>query len=68
MEMIREHMLIEINKVRTAQGKQALVQNDTLNRIAQEHSQYMYENNRYSHSDKEGHNANRRIENAGKKF
>jgi len=68
MEIIREHMLIEVNKLRIEHGKQPLVQDDTLNTIAQNHSQYMYENNRYSHTDKEWHNANRRIEHAGKKF
>lgn len=65
MEIIREHMLIEVNKLRIEHGKQPLVQNDTLNQLAQNHSQYMYENDRYSHKDKEWHNANRRMEKAG---
>lgn len=61
MEMIREHMLIEINKVRKEFNDSILTKNDAdrrikpitlntkLSKAAQDYAIYMYDNNRYEH-------------------
>ncbi len=52
MEIIREHVCIELNTVRQNNNLQKLNQNKRLTRAAQEYAKYLSENNRHNHKDK----------------
>jgi uncharacterized protein YkwD len=54
MNLLREHMRIEINKVRKEYKKGEVVMDEYLNKKAQEYAQYMSDNNHFSHYDKQG--------------
>lgn len=51
---LRDVMVEEINREREKAWLEALVLNPILNKVAQNHAEYMDKNNRYNHKDKEG--------------
>ncbi len=57
LETIREHMLIEINKIRDSLWVGShLKLNNKINDCSQEYAKYMYTNNWFDHEDKEKKN------------
>ena len=52
MEIIREHVLIEINNIRQKNSLQPCKQNTKLTKTAQDYSKYMFDNDRFNHKDK----------------
>lgn len=64
LELIREHMLIEINKLRKEMNNYPpLKLNNILNISSKKYSEYMSKNNHFSHTDKEWLRSSDRIKN-----
>lgn len=68
MEIIREHTLMELNKIRQTNGLEKLSQNQKLTRCAQDYAEYLYNNNRFEHKDKSGVTHTQRIKKTGYPF
>ena len=61
LDTIRQHVLIEINKIRQDYGLQVCNQNKKLTKTAQDYSKYMSDNNRFNHEDKSWKSHRQRI-------
>lgn len=62
MEIINEHMLIEINKIRKSVNNKPLVINDTLRQVAQDYAAYMDSTKNFSHNNLNLEKCDKRIE------
>ena len=54
LELLREHLRIEINAIRKKYQKSEVVMDEYLNQKAQDYAQYMGDNDHFSHYDKTG--------------
>ena len=52
MEILREHVCIELNTIRQNNKLQKLNYNKRLTKTAQEYAKYLSDNNRLNHKDK----------------
>jgi len=64
MEIIRKHVLIELNTIRQKNNLPKLDYNQKLTYVAQEYAQYLHDNNRFSHKDKTWKWERKRIKNS----
>jgi len=64
IKLIRKHLLIEINNVREKNGLSKLTENPILSKTAQGYARYMFENDWYSHTSKQGENFSQRFKKA----
>lgn len=66
--ILRNHMLIEINNIRKQYNLDTLIINENLNEASQLHSEYMYETNTLSHRGRNYSNPTKRAQEAGFKY